>query len=125
MNINGISFTPSFACNSSVDSEEKEIMRRLLAYGITPTGNKTTDKAKLREIEINKAKNSNFVILNLLTVSKAEQEQIQKKKKDKRKETEKQTDLKDLKGLDCLGRQIYLSIQMKNKEKLKEKKKNS
>ena len=119
MNIQNIGFSPSISCCPSVDSEEKEIMRRLMAYGITPTGNKTTDKAKLREIELNKAQNSNFVIPDLLTVSKSEQEQIQKKKKDKRKEIDKLSDKKQLDGLDNLGQQIYLAIQLKKKKNKK------
>ena len=31
-----------------IDAEEKEIMRRLLEYGIQPTGNKSADMATLR-----------------------------------------------------------------------------
>ena len=35
-----------------MDEEYKRIIERMLALGLTPTGNKTSDKAKLREIEM-------------------------------------------------------------------------
>ena len=105
--------TVSFSCVSSIDAEEKEIMRRLLAYGITPTGNKTTDKAKLRQIELEKAKTSNCILPDLLTVSRQEQEQIQKSKKDKKKEQILQSDIEKFEGSKAKGEQIYLAIKMK------------
>ena len=116
MNIQSIGFTPSISCSSSVDPEEKEIMRRLLAYGITPTGNKITDKAKLRQIELEKAKNSNFVIPDLLTVSKSEQEHIQETKKEKKKENKQKQNLNELESLNIIGSQIYTAIQLKKKK---------
>lgn len=119
MNIQNISFSTSISCGGSVDPEEKEIARRLLAYGVMPTGNKTTDNAKLRQIEIEKAKNSNFVIPDLLTVSKSEQEHIQETKKEKRKENNPEQNQKEFEGLNALGTQIYLAIQMKKKKNLK------
>jgi len=115
MKIESIS-SGSFSCVSSVDSEEKEIMRRLLAYGVTPTGNKITDKAKLREIELEKAKNSNIVLPDLLTVTRQEQEKIQKNKKDKRKEQLKDPKAETFEGSKALGEQIYLAIKMKKKK---------
>lgn len=118
MNIRNIGFSSSISCVSSVDSEEKEIMRRLLAYGITPTGNKITDRAKLREIELERAKNSNYVIPDLFTVSKSEQDEIQKVKKDKRKEIEKSANNGNLDDLDNLGKQIYIAIQLKKKKSI-------
>lgn len=39
-----------------VDEEYKRIIAKLLEYGITPSGSKTTDKAKLREIEMQRLK---------------------------------------------------------------------
>ena len=87
MGINNIQSTYTFAFSAPyIDSEEKEIMARLLAYGITPTGNKATDRATLKRVETEKAKQENIVSANkFLTVSIAEQEQIQDKKKEKRK----------------------------------------
>lgn len=120
MNIQSIGVSSVSFCSSSVDSEEKEIMRRLLAYGITPTGNKTTDRAKLRQIELEKAKNSNYVIADLFTVSKSEQEQIQNTKKDKRKEIEKCSNNNELNSLDNIGKQIYLAIQLRKKKSIQQ-----
>ena len=69
-----------------VDSEEKEIMAKLLAYGITPTGNKATDRAKLYQIEYNRAKQEPTVSSNkFLTVSTSEQNKIQEKKQENKK----------------------------------------
>lgn len=87
MGINNIQSAYTFAFSAPcIDSEEKEIMARLLAYGVTPTGDKMTDKATLHRIESEKAKQENIVSSNkFLTVSVAEQERIQDKKKEKRK----------------------------------------
>lgn len=119
MNINGIgSFSIPSICGGSVDSEEKEIMRRLMAYGIKPTGDKTTDKAMLRRIELNEAKNNNFVTTKFLTVSKSEQEEIQRKKKEKKAEIEEPNkNVEKFIGSTALGEQIYLVMQMKKKKK--------
>ena len=114
-------FTPSF------DSEEKEIMNRLMAYGVTPTGNKATDRAMLRRIEEQKAKEDNCVSNKYLTVSTQEQERIQNKKKAKRKEINKDDDINKMNqqrvGADYLGQQVFLAIQLKDKEKKEELKK--
>ena len=119
MNINGIgSFSIPSICGGSVDSEEKEIMRRLMAYGIKPTGDKTTDKAMLRRIELNEAKNNNFVTTKFLTVSKSEQEEIQRKKKEKKAEIEEPNkNVEKFIGSTALGEQIYLVMQKKKKKK--------
>ncbi len=39
-----------------IDSEHKAIIEKLMALGVTPTGDKATDKAKLREIELKQVK---------------------------------------------------------------------
>lgn len=119
MNIQGISLSlSSFSadgCNMSVDPEEKLIAQKLLEYGYQPTGNKTTDKATLRKIELEKAKESNFVRNDLLTVTKQEQEKIQEKKKQRKKENNEPSVKNDFNGAKALGEQIYLSIKMKKK----------
>lgn len=82
MNIGAITsnYTFSYAA-PSIDSEEKEIIALLLSYGITPTGDKSTDKAKLHEIEYQKATQESVVSSNkFYTVSATEQEHIQEKK---------------------------------------------
>lgn len=101
----------------SYDSETLEIMRRLRQYGVTPTGDKTTDKAKLHEIELKKAEQENCICNKFLTVSIAEQEKIQNKKKKKRielnPELKSDYNQKKFEGAKALGQQIYLSIKMK------------
>lgn len=87
MRIGNIQSTYTFAFAAPyIDSEEQEIAAKLLAYGETPTGDKSTDKAKLHRIEYEKAKQESTVSANkFLTVSTAEQERIQEKKKENRK----------------------------------------
>ena len=103
-----------------IDSEEKEIMKRLMAYGVMPTGNKSIDKAKLRQIEEKKAKEQNLVTGKFLTVSRGEEEKIQERKKERRDLANPQK-IKDKNerqlGADILGQQIYLAIKMKDKKK--------
>ena len=104
-------------CVSSIDSEEKEIMQRLLAHGITPTGNKTADKAKLRKIEEESAKQENIVSNKYLTVSTSEQESIQENKRNKRKNSnpEQSVNFSDKRvGAKAFGEQVFLAINMKN-----------
>jgi len=40
-----------------MDEEHKRIIERMLALGLTPTGNKASDKAKLRDVEMQLLKN--------------------------------------------------------------------
>ena len=118
MNIQKISLSSfSIGCSGSSDPEQKRIAKKLLEYGYLPTGDKTTDKATLRRIEIQKAKESNVVLTNLVTVSKQEQEQIQEKKKERKKENNEPNVKNDFNGAKALGEQIYLSIKMKDKKK--------
>ncbi len=111
----------------SVDSEEKAIMDRLLAYGITPTGDKTTDKTTLRRIEYEKAKQDNYVSNKYLTVSQAECQKIQDNKKLKRKQNnpeqqaQKSKMVENQTGATTLGQQLYAIIQLKNKKEYKNK----
>lgn len=84
-------YTCSF-CSSggSVDEEEKRIMRRLLQYGIKPTGQKSIDKPKLHEIELQKAKLEDYVSNKFLTVTKVNKKKFrQRRKKNAKKETPK------------------------------------
>lgn len=87
MGIGNIQSTYTFSYAAPyVDSEAKEIAARLMAYGITPTGDKSTDRAKLHKIEAEKAKQESIVSSSkFLTVSTAEQEKIQDKKKENKK----------------------------------------
>ena len=64
----------------SIDAEEKEIMRRLLAYGIQPTGNKSIDMATLRQVEEQKAKTESVASNKFYTVSLSEMEKMIEKR---------------------------------------------
>ena len=102
-----------------VDSEEQAIMDKLLSYGCIPTGDKATDRAKLHRIELEKAKQDNYVSNKYLTVSSSECERIQERKKEKRKiaNPEKKQTVQDRRLGDKLrGEQIYIAIKLK-KEK--------
>lgn len=115
MEINRIqSYNCSF-CSSggSVDEEEKAIMRRLLQYGVKPTGKKIIDKAKLHDIELRKAEVEPCVSNKFLTVTKSEQEKIQAKKKEKRKERNPEKYTNSEQAQKVMGEQIYLAIRMK------------
>lgn len=92
-----------FSLSSAPDAEHQEIMRRLRAYGITPTGDKNTDRNKLREAELKKAHEENSVTNKFLTVSTEEQEKIQKKKIEKYKELNSDNEFKNLEGLKAQG----------------------
>ena len=48
MNITGLSANISMCC---MDSEYARIIRELRAYGIEPSGNKSTDKMKLEQVK--------------------------------------------------------------------------
>ena len=55
MNISAIN---QMAC---MDYEYMQIIRRLKMYGLSPTGSKSADKARLHEIELREAKKENCV----------------------------------------------------------------
>ncbi len=114
-------------CVPVIDEEERRIMAKLLEYGEIPTGNKTADKTKLRNIELKKAKQEPCVSNKFLTVTVAEQEKIQEKKKEKR-EIDNPKDpvfeASNFKGAKAMGEQLYLAIQLKKKEEENLKKKN-
>ena len=115
MEINKISNCSSMVFLNGPDAEEKRIARRLLQYGVTPTGSKSVDRAKLHEIELREAKKLNYVTNKFLTVTTAEQEKIQEKKKEKRKEVNPELYPDTEKAEKVLGEQIYLAIKMKKK----------
>ena len=119
MAINKIEIYTCSFCSSggSVDEEEKRIMRRLLQYGIKPTGQKSIDKPILHEIELQKAKLEDYVSNKFLTVTKSEQEKIQAKKKEKRIERNPEKYTNSEQAQKVMGEQIYLAIKMKKKKK--------
>lgn len=125
MAINGITTVSFCTFGGSSDPEAKKIAERLRMYGITPTGDKSVDRAKLREIELREAEKESSVSNKFITISRGEQEKIQTKKKEKKKETnpesfpnsEKAENFQ--KAQQALGEQIYLAINMRNKKNKK------
>ena len=124
MAMNGVTSYAVCTSGCSMDAEEKRIAARLRQYGIKPTGDKNTDKAKLREIELREAKNETGVSNKFLTVTKGEQEKIQAQKKELKKQvnpeqfpnSEKNQRRKDVeKAEKALGEQLFLAIKMKEK----------
>ena len=114
VDIQPISFS---MCVCNIDLEEEQIMRRLKAYGVTPTGKKIIDKEMLRRIELQKAKESTIVENKFLTVSKGEQEKIQQKKKEKKKTiSNANINPNSMQGATIMGEQLFLATQMKKKK---------
>ena len=97
------------------DAEHRRIMRKLMAYGYTPTGNKSADTELLRRIELKQAEMENCISSRFLTVSNAEQEKIQEKKNEKRIENSPENYQNTMQGQKLLGEQIMLAIEMKRK----------
>ncbi len=127
-NINPINF--NFIISFSTDYEYEQIKRRLMMYGVKPSGSKSADKMKLHEIELREARKENIVTTKFLTVSTGEQEKIQEKKKQKRIEINPKSHPETMKGQRILGEQIMLAIKMKKElenrdkdKKIKEKEK--
>ena len=94
MNISSVNSVSCFSCvGGSIDEEHKRIIEKLMALGITPTGNKSTDKAKLREYEMRQLKtelgskgHGAVNKSNYLTISSEEIDRIRQKLQDKAKE---------------------------------------
>ena len=73
---------------NKLDNEYRRILEKLKEYGMSATGNKEIDKARLNQKEIEKVEKSNSINPELLTVSFDEQVKIQTEKNSK--ETKKQ-----------------------------------
>lgn len=115
-NVNSLDYFYNIV-SSSLDYEAKRIAAKLRSYGITPTGNKNKDKAKLHEIELREAKQSDSVSNKLITVNKSKQDKIQTEKKEKREILNPKQYLNSQKAQQLLGEQIYIANQI-NKKKL-------
>lgn len=125
MAIDGIMlFSSVHVCtNNGVDAEWERIMRRLKEYGVKTTGTKAGDWAKLRDIEMQEAKNITVVTGRFLTVTKGEQEKIIARKKEKRQNQQVENDDENVvntekyeqtqKAMTALGQQIYFAIKIK------------
>lgn len=105
---------------TSIDYEYKKIIKKLMQYGLRPTGSKAVDKARLHKKELEQAEKEPCVSNKFLTVTKAEQEKIQAKKKEKRIENNPENFQHTMKGQKLLGEQIMLAIEMKKKKEKKE-----
>lgn len=101
---------------SIMDYEARMIAAKLRSYGITPTGNKNKDKAKLHEIELRESKQSDYVTNKLITVSVSEQDKIQNTKKDKQENLNPEKYINYQKAQKILGEQIYIANQMNKKK---------
>ncbi|MCQ2754785.1 MAG: hypothetical protein MJ231_07035 [bacterium] len=102
--------------NSNVDWEEQQIIKRLQAYGVTPTGNKSIDKATLHKLEVQDVKKSSHVENKFLTVSPEEQEKIHEEKNKNKSDFNPDVNVNSMDGAKLLGEQLYLAIQMKKKK---------
>ena len=107
----------------ATDYEYEMIKRRLMQYGLKPSGSKSRDKARLHEIELREAKKENAITTKFLTVSTNEQQKIQDKKKKKKVEINPEMYPETMKGQRILGEQLMLAIEMKKKQEKADKKK--
>lgn len=83
MNISPVNSISCISSGSGIDEEYKKIIEKLIALGITPSGNKAADKAKLHEYELRQLKielgtNGKGTVnkANYLTISSSEIEQL-------------------------------------------------
>ena len=110
-----LNYTAFFSISPKPDDEWQRIIDRLLyVYGIHSTGSKSADKAKLHELELQKAikehaKNTS----KFLTLTQSELEKIIQKDREKQKELYK-IDQNTNNGAEILGTQLYIAILMKN-----------
>ena len=98
------------------DEEHKRIMRKLMAYGIMPTGIKTTDFNLLKKFELEEAKKEPCVSTKFITVSTEEQAKIQEKKNKKKVEKNPEIYPEKMQGQQILAEQIKVAIEMQNKK---------
>jgi len=100
------------------DDEHKRIMRKLMSYGILPTGNKIADYNLLRKIELDLAQAENCISNKFITVTKQEQEKIQKKKKEKKVENSPELYQDKLQGQQILAEQMKIALELKKRESI-------
>lgn len=89
----GISCSFGAIGGGSVDEEYKRIVERMLALGLTPTGNKSADKAKLHEAEMQQLKSElgrngkgSVNTKKYVTISSTEIQELKKELNDKYKD---------------------------------------
>ena len=89
MDIQAITFGSGMITSSgSIDEEHKRIIEKLISLGLSPTGSKANDKAKLHEYEIRQVKtelgskgNGSVNTTKYITVSTQEIERLKEKLK--------------------------------------------
>lgn len=104
----------SSGIKSLIDYEYQEIIRKLALYGLRPSGSKSTDRARLHQIELREAEKESCITTKFLTVSTEEQEKIQAKKQEKKDDINPELEQNKL-GQEILGEQIFLAIKLKDK----------
>ena len=115
MAITGVNSSSNFNFfTAGMSDEAKQIISKLLAHGITPSGNKAVDRAKLHEIELKEAEANNCVSGDFLTITREEEEKIFENKIENRGQFCGPEEFNDsFQGATALGDQIYLAIKMK------------
>ena len=121
MSVNSVSMSAPICLCATSDYEEVQIARLLRMYGIEPTGNKLADKAKLHEIELQRAKAQNQPSGKFLTISYSKEQEIIKNKKENmygslKNYKKEKGNSEALKEDDVLGRQILAIIDLKKRE---------
>lgn len=104
-----------FRIISNPDYEYRKIIKKLKQYGIEPTGNKTYDKSRLKEIELRELKEENCVSNKHLTLAKNEQEKILYEIADEKKPPEPQYTLSSAEAEELRSQQIWQAIKLKKK----------
>lgn len=113
LNVNS-SYSAFYHFKTKPDPEHQRIIDILWQkYGVRSSGSKSLDKAKLHELELKDAKKENDVTNKFLTVTKKEQEKIQENKKANQ---DKEQLSEPIDAAKIYGEQIFLAINMKQKE---------
>ena len=113
LNVNS-SYSACYHFKTKPDPEHQRIIDILWQkYGVRSSGSKSLDKAKLHELELKDAKKENDVTNKFLTVTKKEQEKIQENKKANQ---DKEQLSEPIDAAKIYGEQIFLAINMKQKE---------
>ena len=115
MAITGVNSSSNFNFfTAGLSDEAKQIISKLLAHGITPSGNKSVDRAKLHEIELKEAEKNNYVSGDFLTITRDEEEKMLENKVENRGQFFNPEEFNNsFEGATALGSQIYLAIKMK------------
>ena len=102
--------------NVNIDWEEQQIIRRLKTYGVKPTGNKTTDRAKLHQLELQEAKKSTNIKKDFFTISESDLKEIQQGQQEQNMpKVEPDINQSAMQGATILGEQLFLAHLMKKK----------